>query len=510
MDKIKEKELISEADEENVLKVDEASANQGNLVETVSDGNSIDTSDNTSDGNDTSESANSKNNNSVDASDNASNEDNTDASVKDDTVNDGDDVEASSNAKDDKSTDSDSNSKSDGNKSDTDDDTDKTSASSKDDEIKAKTSGTSPVLVVLAVLAVLMGGAGLALGIISFQKVSTPLTMFSSGIDGNSANFTEGSVADVANKVSESVVSILTSTKAMNFFGQSVDSSAAGTGIIATSDGYIITNKHVINGAHKVTVVLDDGTKYEDVEVVATDPLNDVAFLKIKDASDLKAATLGDSKTLQVGQQVIAIGNALGEYQNSVTAGIISGTGRSVTASDSSGGNVETLSDMIQTDAAINSGNSGGPLVNAAGEVIGINTATSATAENMGFAIPISSVKGMLNQLIETGKASRAYLGVYSMEITPEAAKEYNLPVETGAYLYSPSSYSAVVKDSPASKAGLLNKDIVTAVNGVKVGPAGSLSDLVGEFKPGDTVQLTVIREGKEIAVNVTLEGYKK
>lgn len=383
-------------------------------------------------------------------------------------------------------------------------------AESKEPAPRKEPKDVNKFLVAVSILAFLMGAGGLALGVIAFEKVSTPLTLLSSGADGNSANFTEGSVADVADKVSESVVSIVTSTKSMNFFGQSVDSSAAGTGIIATSDGYIITNKHVINGAHKVTVILDDGTKYEDVEVVATDPLNDVAFLKIKDVSDLPAAKLGDSKTLNVGQQVIAIGNALGEYQNSVTSGIISGTGRSVTASDGSGSNVETLSDMIQTDAAINSGNSGGPLVNAAGEVIGINTATSTTAENMGFAIPISSVKGMLSQLVETGKASRAYLGVYSMEITPEAAKEYNLPVDTGAYLYSQASYSAIVKNSPASKAGLQNKDIVTAVNGVKVGAAGSLSDLIGEYKPGDTVQLTVIREGKEIAVNVTLEGYSK
>ena len=164
---------------------------------------------------------------------------------------------------------------------------------------------------------------------------------------------------------------------------------------------------------------------------------------------------------------------------------------------------------MIQTDAAINSGNSGGPLVNAAGEVIGINTATSSTAENMGFAIPISSVKGMLKQLIDDGEASRAYLGVYTVEITPEIAKAYDLPVSAGAYLYSSSAYTAVVSGSPASKAGLKDKDIVTAVNGVKVGVAGTLSDLIGEYKPGDTVQLTVVRAGDEIAANVTLEGYK-
>lgn len=366
---------------------------------------------------------------------------------------------------------------------------------------------SSKVAIGLSICALLLGGAGFGLGFMAYQKTGAPIT-FLGGSDGNSANFTEGSIADIANQVSKSVVSIVTSTKSMNLFGQSTDSQAAGTGIIATKDGYIITNKHVISGANEVTVILDDGTTYEDVEVVATDPLNDVAFLKVKDVDNLTPATLGDSKTISIGQQVIAIGNALGEYQNTVTAGIISGTGRSVTASDGTGSNVETLTDMIQTDAAINSGNSGGPLVNAAGEVIGINTATSSTAENMGFAIPISSTKGMLNQLIETGKAKRTYLGVYSAAITPSAAEEYNLPVKYGAYLYSPQAYSAIVKDSPAAKAGLKDKDIVTAVNGTKVGVAGSLADLIGEYKPGDTVQLTVLREGKEMTVNVTLEGY--
>lgn len=372
-----------------------------------------------------------------------------------------------------------------------------------------KRSVSGPVIAISA-LALIMGGAGLVLGWLGFEKASTPITFLGGGTDGNSANFTEGSIADIADKVSKSVVSIVTSTKATNMFGQSFDSSAAGTGIIVTKDGYILTNKHVINGASSVTVVLDDGTSYENVEVVATDPLNDVAFLKISGVDNLSPATLGDSKTISVGQQVIAIGNALGLYQNTVTSGIISGTGRSITASDSTGTNTETLSDMIQTDAAINSGNSGGPLVNAAGQVIGINTATSASAENMGFAIPISSVKGMLNQLIETGKAERTYLGIYLMDITPEVAKAYNLPVDSGAYVYSQSSYSAVVKDSPAAKAGIQDKDIITKVNGVEVGAKGSLSDLIGEYKPGDNVQLTVLRGGQEIAVNVKLEGYKK
>ena len=378
----------------------------------------------------------------------------------------------------------------------------------KDTAQVAKPASRNGAAILISSIALILGTVGMVSGLVAVGKVSTPITFLSSGNDGNSANFTEGSIADIADKVSKSVVSIVTSTQATDFFGQNHESSAAGTGIIVTSDGYILTNKHVINGASRVSVILDDGTTYEDVEVVATDPLNDVAFLKIKDVSDLAQATLGDSKTINVGQQVIAIGNALGEYQNTVTAGIISGTGRSVTASDGSGRNAETLSDMIQTDAAINSGNSGGPLVNAAGEVIGINTATSTSAENMGFAIPISSAKGMLKQLIETGKAERTYLGVYSVEITPEAAKAYNLPVNSGAYVYSPSAYTAVSKDGPAAKAGIKDKDIITAVNGTKVGSAGSLSSLIGEYKPGDTVQLTVIREGNEIAINATLGGY--
>ncbi len=362
----------------------------------------------------------------------------------------------------------------------------------------------------LATIALVMSCVGVVFSIKSYEKASTPITILGGGTDGNSANFVEGSVADIVEKVSESVVSIVTSLKSTSLFGQSYDSSAAGTGIIVTADGYILTNKHVIDGANKINVVLDDGTTYENVKLVVTDPLNDIAFLKISDVSDLKPATLGNSKTITVGQQVIAIGNALGQYQNSVTSGIISGTGRSLTATDSTGSMSENLTDMIQTDAAINSGNSGGPLLNAAGEVIGINTATGSGVENIGFAIPISSVKGMLSQLVETGKAARAYIGVYSVEITPDVAKEYNLPVSTGVYLYNSAKYSAIIKNSPAEKAGLRDKDIITAVNGVKIGSAGSLGTLIGEYKPEDTVQLTVVREGKEIAINVTLAAYSE
>lgn len=373
-------------------------------------------------------------------------------------------------------------------------------------------------LTIISCLALLFGAAGFGLAIYDY-RYDAPITFLSSGSDGNSATFTDGSIADVANKVSGSVVSIVSTVKTSNtnslyeyFFGGgygesgSSESTAAGTGVIVSSDGYILTNKHVISEATSISVVLADGTTYENVSVAAEDPLNDIAFLKVDGVSDLSAATLGNSKTITVGEQVIAIGNALGEYQNTVTSGIISGTGRSVTASDSTGSTTEDLTDMIQTDAAINSGNSGGPLVNAAGEVIGINTATSSSADGIGFAIPISSVKGMLAQLLESGSAKRAYLGIYTVNITAAVAEYYDLPVSAGAYVYS-SSYSAIMKNSPA--AGLLeDKDIITAVNGTKIGSAGSLSTLIGEYKPGDTVQLTIIRSGSEKTVNVTLGGY--
>ena len=376
-------------------------------------------------------------------------------------------------------------------------------------ENKSEKKGRNVAATILASFALLFALGGCSLATLTYLDSKKPISFSSfSGTDGNSANFTEGSIADVANSVEKSVVSILTETRTMSYFGQSATSQAAGTGMIVTSDGYVLTNKHVVSGANKITVALSDGTTYENVELVTTDPLNDVAVLKIKDVSDLTAVKLGDSKTVSVGQQVIAIGNALGVYQNTVTSGIISGTGRSVTATDETYSSSETLTDMIQTDAAINSGNSGGPLVNAAGEVIGINTAVYADGNGIGFAIPISSFKGFLKNITENNSTARAYAGVYYQTITASLAKEYNLPVTAGAYIYSESSYSSVLKDSPAAAAGLKEKDIVTAINGIKIGAYGSFSSLLGEYMPGETVQLTVLRNGNEIAINLTLGEY--
>lgn len=359
-------------------------------------------------------------------------------------------------------------------------------------------------VIALLCVSLLTSAASLSYIIWDIVRGDTPIT-FNYDNDGNSASFTEGSIADVASKVTPGVVSIVTEVNTTGFFGQTSTSTAAGTGMIVTKDGYVLTNKHVIDGANKIQIVLDDGTTYDNVTTVTTDPLNDVAFLKINDASNLPTVKLGDSKTIIAGQQVIAIGNALGQFQNTITSGIISGTGRSITATGSDYSSSESLSDMIQTDAAINSGNSGGPLVNAASEVIGINTATSANADGIGFAIPISSVKGMLKNITSNNSTDRSYIGVYYVNITPDVAKAYDLPVSSGAYIYSQSQYSAIVKDGPAAKAGLKEKDIITKINGIKVGSAGSVSTLIGEYAPGDTVQLTVIRDGKERSINVTL-----
>ncbi|MBR3256733.1 trypsin-like peptidase domain-containing protein [Candidatus Saccharibacteria bacterium] len=375
---------------------------------------------------------------------------------------------------------------------------------------KSDKNGLKVAAFILALFAIILSVANCGLlGIVLSQKSLTPTTFvneFSSSPDGNSQQFAEGSIAEVSNSVSDSVVSILTEVKttSMNFWGQTQTSTgaAAGTGIIVSSDGYVLTNKHVIESATKIYVVLDDGTVYKDVTLIATDPLNDVAFLKVNNVSDLKPATLGDSKTITTGQQVIAIGNALGQYQNTVTSGIISGTGRSLVATDSNYQNAESLTDMIQTDAAINSGNSGGPLVNAAGEVIGINTAVS-DGNGIGFAIPISCVKGMLRTLLETGSAKRAYIGVEYTNIDASIALENNLDSTFGAYV------SNVVSGSPAEKAGLKSGDIILAVDGIKIGANSSLATLLGEHSVDDTITLVIKRGGEEQQLSLKLVEYK-
>lgn len=325
--------------------------------------------------------------------------------------------------------------------------------------------------------------------------------------DGNKViTQTEGTIANVVSKVSPSVVSVLTQSQTATPYGAQ-QQDGAGTGIIVSKDGYVLTNKHVVNGASTVSVVLSDGTSYDNVKVVGTDPLNDIAIVKVPNVNNLTPADLGDSSTVRVGQSVIAIGNSLGQYQNTVTSGIISGTGRPITAQ--AGNSVENLTDLLQTDAAINPGNSGGPLLNLQGQVIGVNTAIIQNAQGIGFAIPINATKGILKSVLTTGVFQRAYVGLNYIPITADSAKYYNLPVKQGAYVFSATSSPAVISGSPADKAGIKEKDIITKVNGVPIGTAGDLSSLVAEYAPGDTIELTVLRNGQTMTVKVTLAAYK-
>lgn len=351
------------------------------------------------------------------------------------------------------------------------------------------------------ILILCLSGTALGFSLFNFFQEEAPITFNYGSGDSNSASFVEGSIAEVANRLAPAVVSILVEGRS--------SSVSAGTGMIITSDGYILTNKHVVDGARSITIITDNNDTYENVKLVGTDPTNDVAILKVN-AKDLPTVTLGDSKTIIIGQQVIAIGNALGQYQNTITSGIISGLGRSLTAYSSDYSMSEELSDMIQTDAAINAGNSGGPLVNAAGEVIGINTAVSSEGSNLGFAIPISSVKGLIKSVIEEGRVTRSYAGVRYFNITPDIAIEYDLPVTSGAYLFTDSSEPAVIEGSPAADAGLETGDIITKVNGISIGRSGSFSSLLGEYAPGDTVQLEILRDGETKTLKLTLGTYEE
>lgn len=273
-----------------------------------------------------------------------------------------------------------------------------------------------------------------------------------------------------------------------------------GSGFVLTKDGLIATNKHVVSDGSLSYIVVDDkGNKYK-VEKIYRDPSNDLAILKTEKTptGGFKAVELGDSGKLEVGQFVIAIGTALGEFRNTVTTGVVSGLGRGITAGSPFEGFAERLDNVIQTDAAINPGNSGGPLLNSVGQVIGINTAVASQGQNIGFAIPINVVKESLNNFNNTGQFNRPYLGVSYTMLSRQAALLNELP--EGAYVQD------VIPGSSAAQADVRAGDIITKIDGQKItGDNGGLASVISKKKVGDTVTLSIYRESKTEDIKVKL-----
>lgn len=284
-----------------------------------------------------------------------------------------------------------------------------------------------------------------------------------------------------------------------------------GSGFIVTEDGLMLTNRHVVEDPEAdYTVVMNDGREFPAL-VISRDPLNDIAVVRIvaedrTELRDLPTVELGESEALQVGQRVVAIGNALAEYENTVTTGVISAKGRKITAGSIN--SAENLINLLQTDAAINPGNSGGPLVNLQGQVIGINTAVASGAEGIGFAIPIDDVKSIFESVKEYGRIVRPFLGVRYMMLNESKAKELQLDVKGGALLVGNESEGefAVVPASPADEAGLQMKDVILEVDGNTVDLESPLQQLIAKKAPGDAVELKVWRSGKQFEVTVKLK----
>lgn len=333
----------------------------------------------------------------------------------------------------------------------------------------------------------------------------------------------ESVVIDVVKKYGPSVVTVaeeITTSRQLPFrfgpfFFQTPDEEQTpegpqniGSGFIVASDGLIVTNKHVVSDASGKYFIITSNDKKYTVQKIYRDPLNDIAIIKINPDENsgqaLQAVELGDSSRLQVGQFVIAIGTALGEFNNTVTTGVISGLGRGIVAGSRLEGSAEELSNVIQTDAAINPGNSGGPLINSAGQVIGVNVAVAQSGQNIGFALPINTIKDSLKNFNETGQFNRPYLGVAYRMISRDLSIQNDIP--EGAYI------QRVVKDSAADKAGIKVGDIITKIDGEKL-EAGKaeIANIIAKKKVGDVLTLTIYREddkgkGSTTDVKATLE----
>lgn len=385
-----------------------------------------------------------------------------------------------------------------------------------------------------AVFSLLFGFLGAYM--FNLSKVDKPLVLESELSELGSQEVTqvlkeESAVISVVERVSPAVVSIVASRDLSNvredfspqeeyffreFFGEDFNSLfpsnpdsgsqevSSGSGFIISSDGYIVTNGHVVDDPSlDYSVVLSNETTYE-AKVLDVDPITDLAVLKIE-ASDLPTVELGESSELKVGQTVIAIGNALGEFSNTVSTGVISGLSRSVVAG--SFNEAEQLINVIQTDASINPGNSGGPLLDISGKVIGINTAIVRGAQNIGFAIPVDSIKGPIDSVKETGEIVRPWLGVRYINISDSFAQKNNLEVDKGALIARGDNREdlAVMPGSPADKAGLRENDIILEVNGEEINEKKPLVYLISKYSPEDKITLTILRQGEKQSLEVVL-----
>lgn len=309
----------------------------------------------------------------------------------------------------------------------------------------------------------------------------------------------ETAVTKAVQTVGPSVVTVVgTIPGQQTFFGYSGDSTSTGSGIFISSDGYILTNNHVIEGAQQLQVIFADGSQ-QDATLVGTDQYSDLAVLKISGTVPA-VATLGNSDALNPGETVIAIGSPLGDFKNTVTVGVVSATGRSIDT-----GQGYTIDGLIQTDAAINQGNSGGPLVDLVGEVIAINTliirdsGTGTVTEGLGFAIPINTARVVSEQIIQNGHVSRPYLGITWQPITPRVAAVYRLPVQYGVYI------TDITANSPASQAGLRIGDIITGIDDTTLDETHAYINTLFHYSAGDKVILTINRNGKQIQIQATL-----
>jgi S1-C subfamily serine protease len=375
--------------------------------------------------------------------------------------------------------------------------------------VRAGNSGRGTVLAAALLSAVLAsGGTVLTLNATgAFDRPSQPADSPATGtpvtarqpvtIDESSATI------DVAAGVSPAVVRITTSGSDETDFGQ-IPATGVGSGVIYDPNGWILTNRHVVEGSGSLEVELKDG-RILTGEVYGIDTLTDLAIVKV-DARDLPTAEVGDSEALEVGQLVIAIGSPLGTYSNSVTSGIVSAKGRSITTE----GSTQPLNNLIQTDAAINPGNSGGPLLDASGNVVGINTAIATDSNGIGFAIPINIAKPIMDQAIAGDELARPYLGVRYEPVTMQLAEAQNLPVDEGALIRpgtapDGSRTPAVEPGGPADEAGMEEGDIVVSIDGQAIDSEHPLDATLSQFAPGRTIPVEVLRDSETLTLLVTL-----